>query len=57
MATDESAILRREAMKLMLPFLDRRENPHQKLIRLLGLWVEKLSREMNGAGSLNRLFT
>jgi hypothetical protein len=26
----------------MLPFLDRRENPHQKLIRLIGLRVEKL---------------
>lgn len=43
MATDERATLRREAMKLMLPFLDRRENPCQKLIRLLGLRVEKLS--------------
>lgn len=43
MATDERAILKREAMKLMLPFLDRRENPHRKLIRLLGLRVEKLS--------------
>ena len=42
MATDEPAILRREAMKLMLPFLDRRENQHRKLIRLLGLRVEKL---------------
>lgn len=57
METDDSAILRREAMKLMLPFLDRRENPHRKLIRLLGLRAEKLSREMNGAGSLHRLFT
>jgi DNA polymerase IV (DinB-like DNA polymerase) len=43
MAASEPAILRREAMKLMLPFLDRRENPHRKLIRLLGLRVEKLS--------------
>jgi len=43
MATDERAVLGREAMKLMLPFLDRRENPHRKLIRLLGLRVEKLS--------------
>lgn len=41
-ATDDQAILRREAMKLMLPFFDRRENPHRKLIRLLGLRVEKL---------------
>jgi DNA polymerase IV (DinB-like DNA polymerase) len=43
MATDERAILRREAMKLLLPFLDWRENPQRKLIRLLGLRVEKLS--------------
>lgn len=43
MATDERVVLGREAMKLMLPFLDRRENPHRKLIRLLGLRVEKLS--------------
>jgi DNA polymerase IV (DinB-like DNA polymerase) len=43
MATDDRALLGREAMKLMLPFLDRRENPHRKLIRLLGLRVEKLS--------------
>src|SRR6185437_10596553 len=57
MATDESAILRREAMKLMLPFLDRRENPHRKLIRLLGLRVEKLSCEMTPGGLLYRLFT
>jgi DNA polymerase IV (DinB-like DNA polymerase) len=42
-ATDERVVLGREAMKLMLPFLDRRENPHRKFIRLLGLRVEKLS--------------
>lgn len=57
MATDESAILRREAMKLILPFLDRRENPHRKLIRLLGLRVEKLSCEMNRVGLFDGLFT
>jgi DNA polymerase IV (DinB-like DNA polymerase) len=34
--------LHREALKLLLPFLDRRENPRRKLIRLLGLRVEKL---------------
>ena len=33
-----------EAMKLLLPFLDRRENPKKKLIRLLGVRLEKLSR-------------
>jgi DNA polymerase IV (DinB-like DNA polymerase) len=34
--------LKREALKLMMPFLDRRENPHSKKIRLLGVRVEKL---------------
>ena len=34
--------LHREGLKLLMPFLDRRENPHRKLIRLLGLRVEKL---------------
>ncbi|MEK7162475.1 MAG: DNA polymerase IV [Patescibacteria group bacterium] len=36
------AVLRKEAMKLFLPFLDRRENPKEKLFRLLGVRVEKL---------------
>jgi len=34
--------LQREALKLLLPFLDHRENPQRKLFRLLGLRVEKL---------------
>jgi DNA polymerase IV (DinB-like DNA polymerase) len=34
-----------EAMKLLMPFLDRRENPRHKLIRLIGLRVEKLGKE------------
>jgi DNA polymerase IV (archaeal DinB-like DNA polymerase) len=38
----DAGTLHREALKLLLPFLDRRENPHRKLIRLLGLRVEKL---------------
>lgn len=37
------ATLRREALKLLLPFFDRRENPHCKPIRLLGLRLEKLT--------------
>ncbi len=37
-------VLQFEAMKLLMPFLDRRENPHQKLIRLLGVRLEKLGR-------------
>jgi nucleotidyltransferase/DNA polymerase involved in DNA repair len=38
-------ILKFEAMKLLMPFLDRRENPHRKLIRLLGVRLEKLGRD------------
>lgn len=34
-----------EAMKLIMPFLDRRENPRGKRIRLIGVRVEKLGRE------------
>jgi nucleotidyltransferase/DNA polymerase involved in DNA repair len=37
--------LRFEAMKLLMPFLDRRENPRRKLIRLIGVRVEKLGKE------------
>jgi DNA polymerase IV (DinB-like DNA polymerase) len=33
-----------EAMKLIMPFLDRRENPRGKLIRLIGVRVEKLGK-------------
>ncbi|HMS82143.1 MAG TPA: DNA polymerase IV [Nitrospira sp.] len=39
----DMATLRREGLKLLMPFLDRRENPHRKLIRLLGVRVEKLT--------------
>lgn len=41
MPADDQATLHREALKLLMPFLDRRGNPHRKLIRLLGLRVEK----------------
>lgn len=37
-------VLQFEAMKLLMPFLDRRENPQRKLIRLLGVRLEKLGR-------------
>lgn len=37
-------ILEEEATKLFVPFLDERENPHGKLIRLIGVRVEKLER-------------
>jgi nucleotidyltransferase/DNA polymerase involved in DNA repair len=35
-------VLRFVAMRLFMPFLDRRENPRRKLIRLLGVRLEKL---------------
>ena len=34
-----------EAMKLLMPFLDRRENPKHKLIRLIGVRMEKLGKD------------
>jgi nucleotidyltransferase/DNA polymerase involved in DNA repair len=37
-------VLEEEATKLFVPFLDDRENPHGKLIRLIGVRVEKLER-------------
>jgi DNA polymerase IV (DinB-like DNA polymerase) len=37
-------VLQFNAMKLLMPFLDRRENPHRKLVRLLGVRLEKLGR-------------
>ncbi|MBI4400264.1 MAG: DNA polymerase IV [Nitrospirae bacterium] len=40
--TNALSALQFEAMKLLMPFLDSRENPHHKLIRLLGVRVEKL---------------
>ena len=43
-ATDSPARLRFTAMKLLMPFLDRRENPRRKLLRLIGVRLEKLER-------------
>jgi len=34
--------LRFEAIRLLLPFFDQRENPRKKLIRLIGVRIEKL---------------
>jgi DNA polymerase IV (DinB-like DNA polymerase) len=42
--TSDPIVLEEEARKLFLPFLDERENPQGKLIRLLGVRVEKLER-------------
>ncbi len=41
-AAGSSAVLEREAWKLLLPFLDSRENPRRQPIRLVGIRVEKL---------------
>lgn len=40
--TDSLKTLQFEAMKLLIPFTDHRENPRRKLIRLIGVRVEKL---------------
>ena len=44
-SANDSATLYREGLKLLLPFLDRRDNPNRKRIRLLGLRVEKLEAQ------------
>jgi len=41
-ASGSLGTLRFEALKLFMPFLDRRENPLNKKIRLVGLRIEKL---------------
>jgi DNA polymerase IV (DinB-like DNA polymerase) len=33
-----------ESMKLLLPYMDARKNPHKKLIRLIGVKLEKLEK-------------
>ncbi|KKW45391.1 MAG: hypothetical protein A3A43_03580 [Candidatus Liptonbacteria bacterium RIFCSPLOWO2_01_FULL_56_20] len=43
--TDSYETLEFETMKLLLPFFDKRENPRKKLIRLIGVRVEKLSKQ------------
>jgi DNA polymerase IV (DinB-like DNA polymerase) len=40
--SNDRGVLKREGIKLLMPFLDRRENPHRKRIRLLGVRLEKL---------------
>lgn len=40
--TANARVLQAEALKLFLPFLDQRENPRRKAIRLLGVRVERL---------------
>jgi DNA polymerase IV (DinB-like DNA polymerase) len=43
-ATGSLDRLRFTAMKLLMPFLDRRENPRRKLLRLIGVRLEKLEK-------------
>lgn len=40
--TSSLATLKIESLRLLLPFLDHRKNPQGKLIRLIGLRIEKL---------------
>jgi len=42
-STKNRKTLELEGLKLLLPFFDRRENPRRKLIRLIGIRVEKLA--------------
>lgn len=39
----DARILQIETLKLLLPFLDKRENPKRKLIRLISVKIEQLS--------------
>ena len=41
-ASQDYEVLETEALKLLLPFLDSRENPRRKKFRLIGVRVEKL---------------
>ena len=41
-SANQPATLEFEALKLLMPFLDSRENPQRKAIRLVGVRVEKL---------------
>jgi len=43
-ASGSPARLRFTAMKLLMPFLDHRENPRRKLLRLIGVRLEKLEK-------------
>ncbi len=39
---NQKKLFKIEALKLLLPFLDTQKNPHQKLIRLIGIRIEKI---------------
>ncbi|OGZ78612.1 MAG: hypothetical protein A2528_01360 [Candidatus Staskawiczbacteria bacterium RIFOXYD2_FULL_37_9] len=40
--TDKEKDFKLETIKLLLPYLDKRKNPNKKLIRLIGVKIEKL---------------
>lgn len=40
----EQEVLEKEVAKLFTPFLDERENPDGKMIRLVGVRIEKLEK-------------
>jgi DNA polymerase IV (DinB-like DNA polymerase) len=44
-ASDSGSVLEAEALKLLLPFLDSRENPARKKFRLVGVRAEKLGQK------------
>ena len=43
--SDAAQIFEREALKLLMPFLDKRENPSGKAFRLLGVRAGRLTVE------------
>jgi len=56
--TADITALEHQALQLFLPFLDSRENPKKKLIRLFGMRVEKLVRgypQGSGKNKLNKM--
>jgi len=42
-STKNRKTLELEGLKLLLPFFDKRENPRRKLVRLIGIRIEKLA--------------
>lgn len=42
---EDSRSIEQEAVRLLLPFLDARRNPQKKSVRLVGVRLEKLSKE------------
>ena len=53
-ASDDKNVLEAEALKLLLPFLDSRENPKRKKLRLVGVRAEKLTPALASSSDLIR---